>query len=126
MAKRKTVKKVSTDELQGENSYVIVTAVKTKEIKQTRRESQAVSDAQKEVEKRRKVGDEDIEDVEPYDAFGSGLDMIRRHLKEWDWVDDDGVPLPQPKEDPNVLDELTIEEVTFLANLLTGEEDSKN
>ena len=126
MAKRKTVKKVPTDKLQGEDSYVIVTAVKTKEIKKTRRESRAVSDAQKKVEKRRKDGDEDIEDVEPYDAFGSGLDMIRRHLKEWDWVDDDGVPLPQPKEDPNILDELTIEEVTYLAKLLTGEEDSKN
>ncbi len=125
MAKRVSTNKVPTVELQGEDSYVIVSAVKTKEIKETRRLSLRAEKAQKEVEKRRKAGEE-VEDLEPFDGFAAGLEMIQRHLLEWNWVDDDGVPLPQPKGNPEVLDELTVKEVTFLANLLTGEEESKN
>lgn len=125
MAKRRSVKKVETVELQGEGSYVIVSAVKTKEIKKTRKLSQESAKAQKDVDKRRKSG-EDVNDVEPFDGFEAGLDMIQRHLVEWNWVDDGDVPLPQPKTNPEVVDELSTDEVTFLANLLTGEEESKN
>ena len=126
MAKRRSVKKVSTEDLQGEGSYVIVSAVKTKEIKETRRLSQEATKAQKAVDKLRKAGDEAIEDVESFDGFEAGLDMIHRHLVDWNWVDDNDVPLPKPKEHPEVVDELSTDEVTFLANLLTGEEESKN
>ena len=34
-------------------------------------------------------------------------------LYEWNWVDDEGTPLPQPKDDPEVFDELTVEEQLF-------------
>ena len=126
MAKRQSVKKVSTEELQGEGSFVVVSAVKTKEIKTTRRLSKAAEQAQKAVDKLRKAGDEDIEDAESFDGFQAGLDMIQRHLVDWNWVDDEDVPLPKPKDHPEVVDELSTDEVTFLANLLTGEEESKN
>ena len=126
MAKRRSVKKVPTVELQGEGSYVVVSAVKTKEIKQTRRLSQEAAKAQEAVDKLRKAGDEDVEDVESFDGFQAGLDMIQRHLVDWNWVDDNDVLLPKPKDHPEVVDELSTDEVTFLANLLTGEEESKN
>jgi len=105
MPKRLSVKRVETPSIQGEDSYVVVSAVKVKEIQRTRRLS--------------------LED-DTFDGFVAGLDMIRAHVLGWNWVDDDGTPLPVPKDDPSVIDELSTEEVTYLANLLTGEEESKN
>jgi len=126
MAKRRSIRRVDTEELQGEGSFVVVSAVKTKEIKKTRKLSLEAEQAQKAVNKLRKAGDEDIEDVESFDGFQAGLDMIQRHLVDWNWVDDDDVPLPKPKDHPEVVDELSTDEVTYLADLLTGEGESKN
>lgn len=38
----------------------------------------------------------------------------------WNWVDDDGAPLPQPSEDPTVIGRLTDQELEFLADLAFG------
>ena len=46
------------------------------------------------------------------------LHIIPKCVLEWNWVDDDGEPLPLPSEDPNILDKLVLEELVFLANHL--------
>lgn len=125
MAKRRTVRKVDTEELQGEGSYVVITAVKVKEIRKTRKLSQDFEANQKAAEKALAAG-ETPEEFEDFDGFASGLEMIQNHVKDWNWVDDNDVPLPQLKTNPEVVNELSTDEVTFLAELLTGEEESKN
>ena len=125
MAKRRTVRKVETPELQGEGSYVVITAVKVKEIRKTRKLS-LESEVKQQAYDKALAADEKPEEFEAFDGFASGLEMIQQHVKDWNWVDDNDVPLPQLKTNPEVVDELSTEEVTFLANLLTGEEESKN
>ena len=57
--------------------------------------------------------------------------MLKQFVTGWDWVDDEGQPLPNPQEEPGVIDRLTMEEQSFLINSLTtalnlGGEKAKN
>ncbi len=104
MVKRVSRRRVSTEEVQGEGSYVVVTGVKVREIKALRKTAQDPN----------------------FDIFVGGLKLLQEHIVEWNWVDDEGDPLLCPKDDPDVIDELTEEEATFLSRILTGEEEAKN
>lgn len=101
MPKRKSVKKHKSDEVQGEGSYVITSGVKVKEIR-----------------KIRKLSAED----ESFDEFEGGITLLGKHILAWNWVDDDGNPLPVPKDSPetDVIGELTEEEAEWLVGLLIG------
>ncbi len=125
MPKRQTVKTVKTDEIQGEDSFVTISGVKVSEIKATRKRSLDIAARQKAADKAKAAG-EDAEDIEDFDGFGEGLKMIVNHVLDWNWVDDAGNPLSKPQEDQEVFNELTTDEVTFLAELLTGGEEAKN
>ena len=103
MSKRKSVRKVRTGQVHAPNSWVIVSALKVKEIRALRK---------------RAAEDE-------YDAFEGGLDMLASHILDWNWIDDEDNPLPLPKDDPNVIDELTNDESEFLANLLMGQDEAE-
>jgi len=105
MPTRQTVRKIETDAMQGPGSYIVVTAVKVKEIRLMRSASK---------------------DDPDFDSFQAGLDLIQQHIQSWNWVDDAGKPFTQPSEDPSVIEELTTSEVSYLAELLTDEGDSKN
>jgi len=106
MAKRKTsMREYKTPALQGAGSYVIFKALTVGEIKEIRETRTEVDDG---------------------DAFEVGLDTIAKHLIGWNWVDDDGDALPLPSEDPEVINLLTDDECTFLAEKLIGKADSKN
>lgn len=48
--------------------------------------------------------------------------IIARRIVEWNWVDFDGAPLPQPKDNPSVIDQLTEDEVHFLSGVMHPEE----
>lgn len=60
------------------------------------------------------------------DKFELGLDMVKDHLLDWNWVDDDGAPLANPVESPDITDELNLTELEFLALALVGEEEENN
>lgn len=96
MAKRTSVRKFSTEEVQGEGSYVILSSLTVNEVR----------------ELRKKGKDED------FDAFEGGIDLLTAHILKWDWVDNEGKPLPLPKNDPTVVGQLTHEEADFLSDLL--------
>lgn len=101
MAKRRSVRRHKSDEVQGEGSFVVTTAVKVKEIREIRKHSE----------------DPDFDD------FEGGIGLLAKHIVKWDWVNDEGDPLPCPKDDPSVIDELTNEESAYLVGLLMGEKD---
>lgn len=46
---------------------------------------------------------------------------IREHLVNWNWLDNNGDPLPLPKDDAAVLDRLYIEEITFISKAIIGD-----
>lgn len=105
MAKRRSVVTHKSDEVQGEGSFVVTTAVKVKEIRQIRKHAKDTD----------------------FDEFEGGIALLAKHVIKWNWVDDEGKPLPCPKDDPKVIDELTNEESEFLVGLLMGgKEEAKN
>jgi len=102
MSKRQSVKTHKTDEVQGEGSFVVTTAVKVREIREIRKHA-----------------------ADPeYDDFEGGIGLLARHIVKWNWVDDEGNSLSSPKEDPKVIDDLTNKESEFLVGLLMDKEDS--
>lgn len=106
MPKRRTVKEVDASEVQGEGAIVVISGVKVKEIRRIR----TLANSEKDV-----------------DEFEMGLELVAKHIIDWNWVDDAGERLPTPKEDPSVIDELTDEEAVFLTQLLIGPgEETKN
>lgn len=99
MSKRTSVKKFPSTEVQGEGSFVVVTGIKVKEIREMRKRSK---------------------EEEDFDDFEGGVEMLAKHVISWNWVDDEGNPLPLPKDKPDAVDELTSEESEFLVGLLMG------
>lgn len=65
-------------------------------------------------------------DIDPVADEGRGREFMVARVVRWDWVDDTGTPLPLPKDDPDVLDRLTIPERDFLMANATGEMQAKN
>ena len=57
------------------------------------------------------------------DSLESGLNELCRHLAnrliEWNWTDDRYEPLPQPYKNPDVLYDLTEDELIYLVSTLT-------
>lgn len=53
------------------------------------------------------------------------LQIIRENLIEWNWVDDDGEPLPSPQEHPEVLDKVTDLELKCLADLFNAQQEAE-
>lgn len=56
------------------------------------------------------------------------MQIIPKLVVAWDWVDDDDNPLPQPKDNPEVFDQLNDAEIEFLTGAMnfSGQADLKN
>lgn len=102
MPKRIKVRKVETPELQGDDSWVTLQSPT----------------------------------MEEYEAFGTVLksaqaendenavyQQLSKFVIEWNWVDDDDVPLPQPHDNPDVFRKLTGAELGFLSRSLQSTSD---
>lgn len=103
--KRRRVRRHASNEVQGDGSWVITAALTVAEMRAFRKRA----------------------DEEDFDAFELGVEVLKTHVYEWNWVDDDDVPLPQPKDDPLIIDLLTDDEVDFLSACIQGSEaEAKN
>lgn len=108
MPQRKTsIIQVDSTDVQGEGSWVKVRRMKWGEIK-------ALSKRQAEI---KAAGDEGANL-----AIDVSDDLLAEHTMEWNWVDDEGNPLPQPHGNVEVIDGLTDEEFSFLADAIAGSE----
>ena len=107
--KHKLYRKVDSTEVQGDDSYVILKAM-------TYGDSKAYFGR--------------ITSDDKSEQYQVGNELLVKMIQEWNWVDDEGNPLPLPKDDPTVLDKLPIEEIVFLSKELGAglrkEQDSKN
>ncbi len=101
MPQRATVRTIPTPEIQGEDSWVKVCALKMSERLQVQQENKGLDPNSKE-------------------AIEHGFRVIAEHVLEWNWVDDKGEPLPQPFGRPDVIAGLTDAEGNFLAGLFVG------
>lgn len=107
MSKRQNVRKIDTPKLQGPGSFVEFRRF-------TYGESKTIQAAKAE-----HADDANWQQDE-------SVRLLCEHLVNWNWVDDVGDPLPLPKDDPTVVDQLTDEEMEFLAGLFGTKVDAKN
>jgi hypothetical protein len=99
VAQRLSVKTVPSVEVQGEGSWVKLRAVTVGEAEDMRSLA-------------------DLPEDENSPEYRAKQDDIFKKLAtiviEWDWVDDDGTPLPCPPKDWTVFKRLTTDEMAFL------------
>jgi len=105
MAKRNNVRRHDASVVQGEGAFVVIRSVTWGEAKAVRAEFEALSDSEK---------------LARNDRF------IAEHVVDWNWVDDDDKPLPLPRDEPAIVDQLTREEIEYLNALMTEGENTKN
>ncbi len=128
MPKRQRIQKFLSTKVQGEDSWVKVSPLTVAEMRLNREKRQEADKTAKEWLKAVKLAEgenqEPPERPEPLDFFELGLDTLRQHVVEWNWVDDDGTPLPQMPEHPEVVELLTDTEVGFLGDCIQGSEEA--
>lgn len=128
MPQRQSVVKVPTPEAQGDDSWVCVRKLTVKERGQARKMANDLIDKALATEDMAASGkNPSLYDQLRAQKTGAGLqgdtermtlDLFRDHIVEWNWVNDDGEPLPQPKDDPAVFDRLLDNEVAELNRAL--------
>lgn len=102
MPERKNVRKFDSSSVQGEGSYVTLSRLTVQE----RLDAMNAGDA---------------------NTFEMGIELLKDHVLEWNWVDDEGKPLPQVPDSPEVLHAITLDEADFLGRCMMGtEEEAKN
>lgn len=99
MPQRKSTLRVSCEPVQGEDSYVVLRRITLGEAKKFRT----------------------LDGTPDFDR----MSFLAPHILDWNWVDDDGEPLPLPSTDSTVLDVLTDAEVAFLVNALRGPQEGE-
>jgi hypothetical protein len=105
MPERQNVRRFPSEAVQGEGSWIEVSRLTVGEAR--------------EADRLRKDPDADS-----FEAVG---DIYKKHVRAWNWVDDDGEPLPLPADDPDVINDLTDQEFAFISDCLVGsEEERKN
>lgn len=114
MPKRQNVFEVPADIVQGEDSFVRYRAMNYKRSKLVAAKLAAIE-----------KNDELAEDEKLDRQVEISEQLLIDYIVDWNWVDDDGKPLPLPSADREVLDRLTNEEVTFLSSTLNGKDVEK-
>ncbi len=103
MPQRKSVRRYESPDVQGDDSWIEISRL-------TVGEARVINEHR---------------DKDDLDAFEAVLPIYQKHIVGWNWVDDDGEPLPLPKDDPDVVDQLTDLEFEFVANCLSGDRDEQ-
>ena len=87
MPRMTQTRKIATDAVQGEGSWVKATSPRVREVRQCAVEGQ---------------------------EYEAALKLLTTHIVEWNWTDESGKALPIPGEDADVLGDMTQDEVIFL------------
>lgn len=125
MPERKTVRRVPTVEVQGEGSWVEIRNITVGDILNAQQRIEERDHATgkswfrlgqwfgglfRRFARKRKVTQPGIYREFVYRVIGN--------IADWNWVDKEGDPLPNPREHPEVVEQLTDEEITFLIGIV--------
>lgn len=106
MSKRQSIKRVDSSAVQGEGSWVDINRL-----------TYGMSiDAAKTMQ--------GVTDIVVLDEYNRSLLVYL--VAGWNWVDNNGAPLPTPSVDPTVIDQLYDTEVAFLVQQIAAQADRKN
>lgn len=130
MARRKTTKRVDSEEVQGEGSYVVLRRLTVEETAERMDLIDAREIAERKAEAGEKLtgGERELIDEPSGARYRETIRYYGDHIIAWDWADENENPLPLPSDDASVVDGLTNDEAAFLARVLAGgsEEEEKN
>ena len=104
MPKRQTTRKIPSPNIQGDDSWVIVKPMTYGEQKAFRDEMRKLED-------------------DPEALELEGCKLLAQWVTDWNWVDDNGDPLPKPAGNPEIIDTLLSHEVQFLISTLSGDQE---
>jgi hypothetical protein len=136
MPSRLSIKTLPTPEIQGDDSYIKYRPVTIEEARELRTKVTEVQNLQNKalteyaVSQNKAVADLTDEEKETaYETSGLTDDLLSfadkqlsKFILEWNWVDDDGNPLPQPKDDYKVMGKLYTHEYSFIMSLFNPDE----
>jgi hypothetical protein len=122
MPERKTTRrKFLTPDVQGEDSWVMLRSMTVGEVLDLQRGlDELPSIWQRLVGRFRKS--KGISRADNYEQFAN---RVMRHVADWNWVDHHGQPLPNPREHPEVVTQLTDAEMVALTKIVYGEVDAE-
>ena len=98
--KHKKYRRVDSSEVQGDGSFVLLKSPGFSELRS--------------LGKLARMREEDVAEIESLGSIVSDL------IVEWNWVDDDNNPLPQAKDKPEIIDELSYQEQIFVIESLSN------
>lgn len=99
MAKRLCgICRVDTTEVQGEGSWAEVSQLTVRQMRAGRQRGKE----------------------KDFDAFEFGVDTLKEHVLRWNWVDDEGIPYPQPEDEPDIIEVLCDKETALLGKAVQG------
>jgi hypothetical protein len=98
MPKRKQSVRADTADAQGEGSYVVIRRLRGTEAYEYSDASAA------------------LKDTPSAATYWQMVQCLGRLVVGWNWVDDDGEPLPLPNDDPQVLETLSVDEINAIAS----------
>jgi len=120
-----------TPTVQGDDSYVVVRKLTVGEAQEVMRERQRHSkEARKALQQAgedqalRDIFKEESQADAAYETFDWAVRRFADHILSWNWVLDDGTPMPQVKDDPSILAQLTSDEMKVISDALGSNEDA--
>lgn len=126
MPKRQSTKIIPTPEMQGDDSWI---KVRPPTVKESKKHRNTLREIEQQLEDVLNAGGDALKEQELEDEKESlGLEFMSSFFVEWNWVDDDDKPLPQPLGNPDVFELCNAFEVKYLGELinnLMGSEDEK-
>lgn len=120
MAQRLRERRVNSEVVQGAHSYVRIKRITLDEAREFREKGRETftpdPDLTDEQNDQAKIDFDNAREV-------TAREQISKYIIEWDWVDDDGKPMPQPLNNPDAFKSLTDLEWAFLQGALTDTSD---
>lgn len=130
MPQRQITRRVETPEIQGEDSWIALRPMTVGEALRLQRGAEKMPGLGKRfialVKRLFRIKENSYPKSRAYE---SSMKRILAFVADWNWVDDRGEPLPNPRQNPDVVKHLTNTEVLALAKIIYGpkqETDIKN
>jgi len=113
---RQRIRRHDSSKVMGHGSYVVIAAI-------TMGDAQRLKEQTEPPELMEGESEEDYKErLAEHEKRVEKLNNIALAdvTREWNWVDDEGNPLPQPYQNPDVFDLLSGEEIEFITDRMNG------
>lgn len=134
---RNRIKRVPSDDVQGENSYILIMMPTVGELRKNKKD---ISRLQRKMERAERKLDRALNngaDEEKIEALEDEFEVAEikiemyanaswaQYMIEWNWKNDEGDPLPEPHNNGDVFELLSLTETKFITDQFTVNEDTK-